>query len=35
MRSAANSNIPIMFSARRTFVLLGLFYTGLLPFIPM
>lgn len=32
---AANPNIPVMFSARRTFVLLGLFYTGLLPFIPM
>ena len=32
---AANPEIPVMFSAKRTFVLMGLFYTGLLPFVPM
>eukprot|EP01043_Picozoa_sp_COSAG02_P053085 COSAG02_NODE_5814_length_4019_cov_2.276786_2_plen_360_part_00 len=32
---ATNPDIPVMFSARRTFVLLGLFYSGLLPFVPI
>ena len=32
---AANPTIPVMFSARRTVMLLGLFYSGLLPFVPM
>ena len=32
---ATNPKIPVMFSAKRTFVLLGLFYSGLLPFWPL
>ncbi|XP_069766568.1 lysophospholipase D GDPD1 isoform X2 [Narcine bancroftii] len=30
-----NPNVPILFSMQRVLLLLGLFYTGLLPFIPL
>ena len=32
---AENAQIPVMFSATRTVALLGMFYTGLLPFVPL
>ena len=30
-----NPSIPLLFSARRVMVLLALYYTGLLPFVPL